>query len=93
MGKGQFDKGGLGGFHIFSFLQGRSGGEAPFVEGFDETIDLFGLLVDPLPIFGEIVPLGVELCQFLSLLLDPGEILQVVDLATVIMIELLHVGG
>ena len=63
------------------------------VEGFNESVNLIGLLLDAFPVFWKIIPLGIQFGEVFSLLFDPGKVLQVMDSTLVIVTELTNMGN
>ncbi len=65
----------------------------PVIELVNEPIDFIDLSVDLFPVFREIMPLRIQFGKILALLLNPGEVFQVVDSTLIIITEFTHVGG
>ena len=61
------------------------------IEFFNHRIDLGFKVENSVPVILMILPLGIEFRNLTSLLLNPGEILEIINPFTVIIPELLHV--
>ena len=61
------------------------------IEFFNHGIDLGFKAEDSVPVILMILPLGIEFRNLTSLLLNPGELLEIMNPFTVIIPELLHV--
>ena len=61
------------------------------IEFFNHRIDLGFKAEDSVPVILMILPLGIEFRNLTSLLLNPGEILEIMNPFTVIIPKLLHV--
>jgi hypothetical protein len=62
----------------------------PVVEIFDQRIDLFNLRERPVPIQVMLVPLLIEFIDVATLLLDPGEVFEVVDRFAIVVGQFLY---